>query len=728
MIRLLSCLILLLLSSTSLFANHFTGGELRYEFTGTSNVYRVYLTLYKTCESTAINFPTFTNIYAESKAHNININKNLTLIKQDTLQPYCAGTQTSCENLSSSYPGYLTALYSDTLQLPAGISDWRLIFSNSNRALFITNLQGASGQSFYLDAPINPSSFNTSAEMPDVPPHVLFINDSIKVPLTATDKNGDSISYNFIIPLSGTSTPIPYYTGYSSSMPFGSNGLAYIDSQNNMVLKSSQTGKFTIAYRINEYRNGSYIGYTMRDFVVICVNSAAGDKMSTPEPITTKNLETFTCPGRNNTLKLNFEDAVNSDSVYLNVITPQLAGWNFNTTTTNGIGQAHSEINWTTPPSVNPASQPFFNIIVETQDNGCRLTGKATYVYRVNIRDCSADSVWPGDANSDKIVNLYDPLAVALAYKDTGSQRLNATINWQAAHCDFWEGSFLNNIDKKHADCNGDGIVDTADLHAITQNYGQVHAKGGRPQSKTTSGPDLYFTHSGIKPNPDSTVTIKMLLGNATTVTDFYGLATNVNIDGLSLSTAPLLTLVPSWVGNDTNTLNFTKEISSTSIDWAHARTDHKNVNGKGQIAELTFTIPSNTPDGTLVTLSYDKTILIDNEGIEKTDFNALQDTFYVWHLPSSVSVLKNGLEHISLYPNPAGETTILKYYAPFNIQVNISISDVTGKQIADYNVSAVKGNNNYSLDVANLNPGIYIVNVKTEDGATAKTLRLVKQ
>lgn len=726
--KFLSCLILLLLSSTSLFANHFTGGELRYEFTGTTNVYRVYLTLYKTCESTAINFPTFTNIYAESKAHNININKNLTLIKQDTLQPYCTGTQTSCENLSSSYPGYLTALYTDTLQLPPGISDWRLIFSNSNRALFITNLQGASGQSFYLDAPINPSSFNTSAEMPDYPPHVLFVNDSIKIPLTATDKNGDSISYNFITPLSGTTTPIPYYTGFSTSMPFGSGGLAYIDADKNMVLKSTQTGKYTIAYRINEYRNGSYIGYTMRDFVVICVNSSAGDKMSTPAPISTKNLETFTCPGRNNTLKLNFEDAVNTDSVYLNVITPQLAGWNFNIATTNGIGLATSEIKWTTPPSVNPATQPFFNIIVETRDNGCRLTGKATYVYRVNIRDCSADSVWPGDANSDKIVNLYDPLAVALAYNDTGSKRPNATINWQAEACDFWDGTFLNNIDIKHADCNGDGLVDTADLHAITQNYGQIHAKGGRPQSKTTSGPDLYFTHTGIKAYPDSTVTIKVLLGNAANVSDFYGLATNINIDGLSLASAPTLTPISGWIGNNTNTLNFIKEISTTSIDWAHARTDHQNVSGMGQIAELTFTIPTNTPNGTLVTLSYDKTMLIDNEGNEKTDFNALQDTFYVWHLPSSVSVLKNGIDNITLYPNPTNETTTLKYYASVSTNVNISISDVTGKQILQNNVSALKGNNNYRLDIASLNPGIYIVNVKTEDGATAKTLRLVKQ
>src|SRR5690606_11956536 len=131
------------------------------------------------------------------------------------------------------------------------------------------------------------------------------------------------------------------------------------------------------------------------------------------------------------------------------------------------------------------------------------------------------------------------------------------------------------------------------------------------------------------------------------------------------------------------------------SVDWAYARTDHQNVTGLGQIAEVTFTIPANTPDGTLVTLSYDKTMLIDNEGIENKDYNTLQDTFYVWHLPSSVSVLKSGLERISLYPNPAGETTILKYNAPFNIKVNISISDVTGKQIADYNVSAVKGNNN---------------------------------
>src|SRR5690606_16716540 len=97
---------------------------------------------------------------------------------------------------------------------------------------------------------------NTSAVSPDYPPHVLFIHDSISIPLTAYDADGDSITYSFAQPASGESTNIPYYPAFSVNQPFGAGGLCYIDANNNMVLKSAQTGKFTLTLLTHEYRNG----------------------------------------------------------------------------------------------------------------------------------------------------------------------------------------------------------------------------------------------------------------------------------------------------------------------------------------------------------------------------------------------------------------------------------------------------------------------------------------
>lgn len=710
--KVLPLVILFSLAQLSVRANHFTGAELRYEYTGSNKLYRIYLTLYKTCETGAIDLPTFINVYAESKQNAIIINKNLTRITNDTLQPFCANTLTTCTNLSAQYPGYIAATYTDTITIPVLASDWLLIFSNSNRNFGITNLAGASGQSFYVDAPLNILNYNnTSAVVPDVPPHVLFVNDSISVPLTAYDKDGDSVGFDFMQPASGTGVLIPYYPGFSLSQPFGAGGLCYIDSKNNMVLKANNVGKYTITLRTIEYRNGAAIAYTLRDFIIICVNAPAGNGLSIPTPVSTKNLVTYSCPGRNNTLTFQYTDAVPTDSVYLQIIPPTLAGWSFNPTVAPGIGGATGTLSWTTPPGVVPSALPFFNINVVAYDNACKTRGKATYVYTVKLRDCLADSVWPGDANSDKIVDLYDPLAIAIAYNDTGSSRPGASINWQAQACNYWDGTILNNIDKKHADCSGDGIVDTADLNAIRTNYGKIHAKGGA--QKPTAGGNFSFDHTGIHPNPDSTVSLKILLSSPSGIQGIYGLATNIKVDGLTLAAPPQISYPASWLGNSSNTLSFVKDLSNTTIDWAYARTDKQNTNGNGVLAEVSFKIPGGTPAGTLVTVSFERYKFINKDGDELTGLTASEDTFYVQY-PANVSDAALPHMTVKISPNPVATDASLSIYASEKQAVSYAITDIMGRNVAGSTLNINAGENNTPLAVERLEAGMYFIQISS--------------
>lgn len=704
--------------------NHFTGAHLRYEYIS-NNQYRLHLTLYKTCESGAIDLPSFIGVYAESKLTNQIVNKNLVRVSNDTLQPFCSGTVTSCTNISSAYPGYIVGVYTETIQLPINANDWYFVFSNSNRNFGITNLQGASGQSFFVDAPAITYLTNTSAVMPDYPPHTIFINDSSMIPLTAMDKDGDSIAYEFVQPQSSQGLGIPYYAGYSVAMPFGSGGLCYIDGNNNMILKSTSVGKYTLTLKIKEYRNGLLISYTTRDFIVICTSASAGNALSIPQPKNNGNRVTYTCPGRNNLLRFSFADNNPADSVMLKIQAPSLgSGWNFTTAKTDGIGSATGSINWQTPPGTNPAQLPFFNIAVTASDNSCKLKGEATYIYTVFVRSCSADSVWPGDANADKTADMYDALAVAINYNDTGSARPAVSNNWAAQFCDFWNGSFLNNIDKKHADCNGDGKVDTADLSVISQNYGLTHPKGGARQ-KGTGISELYFDHSGINPNPDSVVSIKIMLGNSTSpINKIYGLAANVLVDGLSLSTPPDITYSSSWLGNNAKTLNFSKDVSPVSIDWAYARNDKQNVSGNGQIADLVFKIPASTPGGTLVTLSYNRALFIDKDGLELTDISTVEDTFYIRY-PANIQPLYSTAMQTRLYPNPSASNTMLEIHVGNQADATIEVTDVAGKIVSMDNTRLKTGTNLVTLPANRLAPGMYMVQVYGS-GLQPQTLKWV--
>lgn len=716
----------LLLSSIILFtylqasANHFSGAYINYQHVSGA-IYRVNIYLYKTCESSAIDLPTFTKVKLVSALSSVEISKNLPLTKLDTLNQYCSGTTNTCQNLSAQYPGYIIGTYSDTMVVPNKANDWRFTLLNGTRNAGMTNIASSSSQSFYTEASLDNSIYpNSNVVFPNEPPNVLFVNDSTKVPLNGYDPDGDRIEYVFIPPLYDHQKSITYYSGYSSTIPFGNGGSCYFDTANNMILKSPATGKYTIAVRVREYRGSRLMSESVLDFVVICVNAASGNGLSTPYPTSVQNKEIYTCPGKTNTLKFSFTDPVATDNVTLDIEPPNISGWNFNTSTNNGTGIATGSITWQTPTNLNPATLPLFYIKAHVKDNGCTQIGKATYVYKVITESCLADSVWPGDANSDNIVNLYDPLAIAMNYGDTGVQRPNASNSWQGQSCDFWNGSFLNNIDKKHSDCNGDGKVDTSDINAIITNYSKTHNKGG--MSKTTGAYDLTFDHNGITANPDSSVSIKMLLNGQ--VNNLYGLAANISISGLSFSNLPTISYENTWLGDTTNTLRFTKEININSIDWAYARTDKQNKSGQGQLATINFTIPSNTPDGQMVILNYSNAKLIDKEGKELTDFDVRPDTFYVSkpatgiynHVPSELVT--------NIYPNPGKDHLVLQLNNRELTETLVVVKDITGKMLLrKQNKSSI--NNTMIINTQELPKGFYLIEIS--NGSDRQTVRWTK-
>lgn len=85
------------------------------------------------------------------------------------------------------------------------------------------------------------------------------------------------------------------------------------------------------------------------------------------------------------------------------------------------------------------------------------------------------DCVFAGDANYDGICNNYDVLALGVAFHEGGSARAVQLTNWEGYYCPDWQGFQSDSTNLKHADCNGDGFVNSEDFAAINQNYGETH-------------------------------------------------------------------------------------------------------------------------------------------------------------------------------------------------------------------------------------------------------------
>lgn len=70
----------------------------------------------------------------------------------------------------------------------------------------------------------------------------------------------------------------------------------------------------------------------------------------------------------------------------------------------------------------------------------------------------------------------------------------------------------------------------------------------------------------------------------------------------------------------------------------------------------------------------------------------------------------------IKIYPNPASSKVDIEYWSNKAAETILSIVDVTGKSVLLRNYGVLtKGSNNMQLDISNLNPGIYFIQLEAE-------------
>lgn len=720
----LSLLVFTLFTAVLSYGSHFTGGEIRYEFNGTN--YDVYLSVYKICENPSASLPNTAFVKLSSLSQSYSSNIQMTFLGYDTVNINCPNTFSSCTNPTGMVPGYITSYFKGTATLPGAASDWVLSYTNGARIAGLMNL-GVGSSTMYLYANIdNSTSINSTPLIASSPTYYVPTSTAVSFPLQGIDAEGDLLQYDFVSPMTAANTNVTYNTGYSLTSPLGTGGTATINNTTNiMTLNAPNTGKFALAIRVREYRNSVLVGEYIREFAITALQASGTLNLTTPAPASNTVYTYFTCPGQtNNSISLNFTDPTSTDSVYLDVTTPNMTGWSFNVNNTPGIPTANTTITWTTPSNLNPATLPHFYIRIKARDNACpRSVGE--YAVIVRTRQCVADSVWPGDANGDYTVNIYDPLAIAIANGQTGAVRAGATTNWTAQWCANWANVFVtNNVNMKHADCNGDGTVNNSDLTAITANYSKTHPKGGR--AKTTGIDDLYFDVTGVTIAPGKTVKIPIKLGGSNqTISNTYGIATEIHTDGVVLATAPSVDITNSWIDNSGGAINFDHEMSKNVIGWAHSRTNHTNTSGQGTIGELTFTVPTTAKVGDKMNFWFEGPVLIDKDGKTSVDFNATDATLTVQQ-PESVEGIAGGIQSVSVVPNPSGNSAYLTVNTDNNADVSVSVTDITGKIIWTHSAEQ-NSQHQISLPASRLSSGLYMIRVSAADNAPA-LVKWIKQ
>jgi hypothetical protein len=155
----------------------------------------------------------------------------------------------------------------------------------------------------------------------------------------------------------------------------------------------------------------------------------------------------------------------------------------------------------------------------------------------ITINTINCDSVYPGDANRDGITDNTDFLSIAVASGAAGSPRTLQDNLWYGHYADEWTYAFQDNVNYKHADCNGDGVVDPNDTLAVTQNWTNTHMVPafysiGHEPERTLVYPAIQVIASSnyLLPNQQAYLDL-FLVNDSLNPLPLYGLAMDVSFD-----------------------------------------------------------------------------------------------------------------------------------------------------------------------------------------------------
>ncbi|MFK8009016.1 MAG: PKD domain-containing protein [Saprospiraceae bacterium] len=355
------------------------------------------------------------------------------------------------------------------------------------------------------------------------------------------------------------------------------------------------------------------------------------------------------------------------------------------------------------------------------------------------------DCVWPGDTDTNMVVNHFDLLNIGLAYDSVGTTRENASFDWFGQPSFDWSQTTPSaNVNYKHIDTDGNGIIEAADTMAITQNFGLTH---------NFSDPDILNQFTDLPPSdgfsvvtpfyvePDTliegeTIALDIILGDVSNVVvGLYGIGFSIEYDSsVIVSGSASINFDNCWLGDvDADAISIQFDFHSPGrIDAAITRIDGMEMDGYGLFGEFIITLEddillwdgngSNNFGGTTNDVFADFAITnyhLINFSQEEILVEGMTTIAPIEETTSLSSIELNEL--ISVFPNPANDAFFI---ASQKIDIErVRIFSTTG----ELKSVKTKTGNNLEFSTEELASGIYFIEIQTREGIVTKKLSIVK-
>ena len=364
-------------------------------------------------------------------------------------------------------------------------------------------------------------------------------------------------------------------------------------------------------------------------------------------------------------------------------------------------------------------------------DNGCQDEFCLNISHDAPEDMCNTtDCIWPGDTNGDGTANNIDVLNLGLGIGNHGTERPffpdpENPITWAPNYGYDW-ASWVGPVNYKHLDCDGDGVINEADLDAIYHNYTpdfdlEFTPDAGSPPISIAFDQSTFV----IDENTPEYVVVSasIYLGSeALPFIDLHGLAFNISYPhNLSKANGVTTDIDPeSFLGNASSTINFSYDLYDEGIgryDGSISRRNGQGMSGFGKVAKVNFVVNSDIIEG----LSVPETpfdILLEevtmiNAGGDiisfGTDDNQSTITFINSNVSNTIPITPEQL--VNIFPNPV-ETMLYINMEQVNIE-QVDFMDAYGRVLwsrYERNMPA-----SIELNVSSFEPGLYLIRFSSE-------------
>ena len=308
---LLWCTLILFVFIKPVVASHIVGGEMTYRCLGSPapgiTRYEIRLDIYQDCltglpDAIAQDNPAFLAIYTgagQAYGLDTNVFVTSTFIVPPNFNNTCVNNPpATCLR---------RATFIKTYDLPNNSSGYLIVYQRCCRNETILNIANPSqiGATYFCRIPpVSPPATvcNNSAVFQNYPPQIICINNPLVYDHSATDADGDSLSYEFCEtyiggsnanpkpipgPPSGTPPPYPtaiYTAGFSVQKPMAGSPQVQIHPTSGVISGTPNVvGRFVVTVCCHEWRNGQIINTVKREFQFVVTNCSRAVVANIPQ-------------------------------------------------------------------------------------------------------------------------------------------------------------------------------------------------------------------------------------------------------------------------------------------------------------------------------------------------------------------------------------------------------------------------------------------------------------